>query len=147
MIAEGGLDDLPLLLDHFLDEACAKLEKKKPSVPPQEMKRLAAYDFPGNVRELRSMVYDAVSRQSSPNIFLMDGKPGIPRELPGESAPALLGFSDRLPTLDEAAELLIDEALRRADDNQSVAAKMLGITHQALNRRLRGRTRCSEDTP
>ncbi len=49
-------DDLPLLLDHFLDEACAKLEKKKPSVTPQEMKRLEAYDFPGNVRELRSMV-------------------------------------------------------------------------------------------
>jgi DNA-binding NtrC family response regulator len=83
-----------------------------------------------------------VSRQSSPNLVLMDIKAGIPRELPrepGESAPALLAFSDRLPTLDEAEELLINEALKRADSNQSIAARMLGISHQALNKRLHQR--------
>jgi len=61
--------------------------------------------------------------------------------------PPLLAFSDRLPTLDQAAELLIDEALKRANDNQSIAAGMLGISHQALNKRLRQRVRCSEDAP
>lgn len=136
-------DDLPLLLDHFLDEACAKLEKKKPSVPPRVVELLATHDFPGNVRELRSMVYDSVSRQSSPTLSLTDFKAGIQRETPqepGESAPAVLAFSDRLPTIDQAEELLIDEALKRASGNQSIAAGMLGISHQALNKRLHQRT-------
>ena len=135
-------DDLPLLLEHFLDEACAKLEKKKPSVPPQVLNLLATHHFPGNVRELRSMVYDSVSRQSSPTLALVDFKTGIQRETPqepGESAPALLAFSDRLPTLDQAAELLVDEALKRASGNQSIAAGMLGISHQALNKKLHQR--------
>jgi DNA-binding NtrC family response regulator len=132
-------DDLPLLLDHFVAEACAKLGKKRPSVPPQVLELLFTHDFPGNIRELRSMVYDAVSRQSSPTLSLTGFKAGVQRETPrepGVSTPALLAFSDRLPTLDQAAELLIDEALKRARDNQSIAAGMLGISHQALNRRL-----------
>jgi DNA-binding NtrC family response regulator len=133
----------PLLLDHFLDEACAKLEKKKPTVPPQVLDLLETHHFPGNVRELRSMVYDSVSRQSSPTLSLADFKAGIQRETPrepDEPAPALLAFSDRLPTLDQAAALLIDEALKRASGNQSIAAGMLGVSHQALNKRLHQRT-------
>jgi len=136
-------DDLPLLLDHFLDEACAKLEKKKPSMPPQVLDLLATYSFPGNVRELRSMVYDSVSRQSSSTLSLADFKAGIQRENPqepGEPAPAMLAFSERLPTLDEAEEQLIEEALKRTNGNQSIAAGMLGISHQALNKRLHQRT-------
>ena len=135
-------DDLPLLLDYFLDEACAKLEKRKPCVPRQVLDLLSTHYFPGNVRELRAMVYDSVSRQSSPTLALADFKTGIQRELPqepGESAPPLLAFSDRLPTLDQTAELLIDEALKRAGGNQSIAAGMLGISHQALNKRLNQR--------
>jgi transcriptional regulator with PAS, ATPase and Fis domain len=112
-------------------------------VPPQVLDLLATHHFPGNVRELRSMVYDSVSRQSSSTLSLADFKAGIQRETPqepGESAPVLLAFPDRLPTLDQAAELLIDEALKRAGGNQSIAAGILGISHQALNKRLHQRT-------
>jgi len=135
-------DDLPLLLDHFLEEACAKLGKKKPSVPPQLLGLLATHHFPGNVRELRSMVYDAVSRQSSLTLALADFKTGVHRETPpepGEAAPSLLAFSERLPTLDQASDLLVDEAMKRAHGNQSTAAGMLGISHQALSKRLHQR--------
>ena len=45
-------------------------------------------------------------------------------------------FPDGLPTLKEAAHILISEALRRADGNQGIAAGMLGLTRQALNKRL-----------
>jgi DNA-binding NtrC family response regulator len=135
-------DDLPLMLDHFLEEACTKLGKKKPSVPPQLLGLLATHHFPGNVRELRSMVYDAVSRQSSPTLALADFKAGVHRETPpepGEAAPSLLAFSERLPTLDQASVLLVDEAMKRAHGNQSTAAGMLGISHQALSKRLHPR--------
>ncbi len=135
-------DDLPLLLDHFLDAACAKLGKKKPAVPPQVMELLASYPFPGNVRELRSMVYDAVSRQSSAVLSPSDFKAAMQREAPrepGETASAPIDFPQKLPTLEEVDELLIDEALRRSNGNQSIASGMLGISHQALNKRLHQR--------
>ena len=135
-------DDLPLLLDHFLEQACAKLEKKKPSVPPQLLQLLATHGFPGNVRELRSMVYDSVSRESSATIALVDFRAAVQRETleaEDESAPAMLSFPDKLPTLDQAAEMLIEEALSRSSGNQSIAAGLLGISHQALNKRLRQR--------
>jgi transcriptional regulator with PAS, ATPase and Fis domain len=55
----------------------------------------------------------------------------------------MASFPERLPTLKEAEETLIEalitEALRRADDNQGVAAGLLGISRQALNQRLRRR--------
>jgi DNA-binding protein Fis len=43
---------------------------------------------------------------------------------------------DRLPTLDEAEDALVLEALRRADGNQGIAATLLGLSRQALNKRL-----------
>jgi DNA-binding NtrC family response regulator len=135
-------DDLPLLLEHFLEEACARLGKGKPSVPPRLLRQLETHDFPGNVRQLRSMVYDAVSRQSSPTLDLADFTAGVRREPPlepSESTPPLLAFSEMLPTLDQAEELLIAEALKRANGNQSRAAVMLGMSHQALNKRLQQR--------
>ena len=59
-------------------------------------------------------------------------------------------FSERLPTLKEAeealSEALITEALRRADDNQGIAAGLLGISRQALNQRLRRRQQPERST-
>ena len=54
-------DDLPLLIDHFLNQAASELGKIRPTPPPQLTTLLATYSFPGNVRELRGMIYDAVS--------------------------------------------------------------------------------------
>jgi transcriptional regulator with PAS, ATPase and Fis domain len=61
---------------------------------------------------------------------------------PGAREPAsgdhvVLSFSEQLPTLKQAEDLLIGEAMRRAKGNQAIAALSLGITRQALNRRLR----------
>jgi DNA-binding protein Fis len=57
-----------------------------------------------------------------------------------EEAAGVLSFPDPLPTLKQAEQLLIYEALRRAGGTQSVAAMMLGITRQALNKRLKKST-------
>jgi two-component system nitrogen regulation response regulator GlnG len=48
-------------------------------------------------------------------------------------------FPEHLPTLKEVEEALLTEALSRADGNQGVAAVLLGISRQALNKRLRRR--------
>jgi two-component system, NtrC family, nitrogen regulation response regulator GlnG len=140
------LDDLPLLVDHFLDQAARELKRKRPTPPKELLALLAAHPFPGNVRELRSMVFDAVGSHRSRMLSLQRFKAAIDRtgsshaadprplpERPGEG----IRFSQQLPTLREAERAVIAEALKRAQGNQSVAARMVGITRQALNRRLR----------
>lgn len=140
-------EDLPLLLDHFLGEAAREFGKAKPSYHPALLDLLQGYGFPGNVRELKAMVYDAVSghqgRMLSADAFraiIGVGSSGLPGESSG-AAPAGdrdwgMGL-DPLPTLREASAVLVREALRRANDNQRVAAMLLGITPQALSQRLK----------
>jgi DNA-binding NtrC family response regulator len=136
-------DDLPLLLDHFLDEAARSLGKKKPTAPRQLAPLLATYDFPGNVRELRAMVFDAVSLHKD-RVLSMDAfVEAIGRK--AEAAPAgdlaadanPFSGADRLPTFDEALELLVREAMARAGGNQTLAARLIGISQPALSKRLK----------
>ncbi|MFZ5762169.1 MAG: sigma-54-dependent transcriptional regulator [Thermodesulfobacteriota bacterium] len=143
-------EDIPLLLDRFLAEAAREFDKKKPTYHQELVTLLKGYHFPGNVRELKAMVFDAVSnhpsRMLSAEAFraLMTkerlagaGNLAAASEQGGESG--WLAGLDQLPTIREATRLLIREALRRADNNQRVAAHMLGITPQALNQRLKRR--------
>ena len=53
---------------------------------------------------------------------------------------ALLGFGPQLPSLKQARVLLIEEALRRAGGNQSLAAAMIGVSRQAINKYLQPAT-------
>jgi DNA-binding NtrC family response regulator len=142
-------EDLPVLLDYFLEKAAVSLGKKKPTPPDELLKLLASYHFPGNVRELESMVYNAVSLHASGKLSMDAFKSEIFKKQPAlaggpagamEAAAGVLSFPDPLPTLKQTEQLLIDEALRRADGTQSVAAMMLGITRQALNKRLKKST-------
>jgi two-component system, NtrC family, nitrogen regulation response regulator GlnG len=136
-------DDLPLLVNHFVDSSARALSKVPPAIPPALYSLLKSYSFPGNVRELESMVFDAVARHQGTVLSLQSFKEaiGINLPLPAEdvsaSVPGLSAlFPDALPTLQEAEELLVAEALTRADGNQGVASGLLGISRQALNKRL-----------
>jgi DNA-binding NtrC family response regulator len=57
--------DLPALIHHFVREAAHDLDRKPPVVPERLYRLLSRYEFPGNVRELRAMVFDAVARHTS----------------------------------------------------------------------------------
>ncbi len=134
--------DLPLLVSHFLEEASQKLSKKKLAVPSELIPLLETYDFPGNIRELRSMVFDAVSRQSEKMLSLKSFREAMGRDaqmLSTEQQEELVVFKERLPTLSQAQELLIVEAMKRAKGVKSTAATLLGITPQALGKRLQRR--------
>jgi DNA-binding NtrC family response regulator len=139
-------EDTPLLLNHFLEEAAHSLKKKKPSYPRELLTLLSAYRFPGNVRELQAMVYDAVARHRS-GILAMDSFKEIIEQDQSSSQPAdsashssfrypVTDLFGKFPTLCEMEEYLVSEALKMADNNQGIAASLLGITRQALNKRL-----------
>lgn len=142
-------EDLPLLVDHFLFKSSHNLGKKRPSPPPQLITLLSAYPFPGNVRELEAMVFDAVARHVSGVLSLATFREVIRQHITeslhlpsvaADGATPLLRFPDHLPTLKEAETLLIDEALTRSKGNQGVAASLLGISRTALNKRLKRTT-------
>ena len=140
------LDDLPLLVDHFLTES---LGKKKPTPPPELYSLLSTYHFPGNIRELRSMVFKAVSVHKSKMLSLdtfkahMSDNRDTKIQKAVSTAPSsypqwLLDPSyNSFPTLKQAQKMIIQLAMRRAGNNQSVAAHLLGITPQALSKRLK----------
>ena len=136
-------DDIPLLLEHFLFEAARKLNKKKPPYPVELPLLLNNYSYPGNIREFRSLVYDAMSRHQKHMLSMERFSQVITGSqesrdllLPPESG-TKVDFKHDLPGLKELSELLIREALSRTNGNQSMAAKLIGITPSALNMRLK----------
>lgn len=142
------LDDLELLTEYFLEKAARELNKKKPTAPHELVSLLKTYNFPGNIRELQAMIFDAVSRHKSKVLSLETFKSHIDYDQKHTPLPSadtksddspLITFSSRLPTIKQATELLIDEAMKRAENNQSIAARMLGISQQALSKRLKNR--------
>ena len=85
------------------------------------------------------MIFDAVTKQTSKTLSLALFKEaiGMSAQKPQAVKPEkLLMFAEKLPTVKQAIELLIAEAMKRAKGNQSLAAGLLGISHQALNKRL-----------
>jgi DNA-binding NtrC family response regulator len=140
-------DDLPLLLDHFLAEAAAKLGKRKPTPPKELVVLLSTYSFPGNIRELEAMVYDAVSQHTGRTLSMKSflARIGSQAEHTAlEASPVSenpFAFMTDLPTLQRAGQLLIDEAMQRSAGNQSIAARLLGISQPALSKRLKEKRR------
>jgi len=136
-------DDIALLLDHFLEETALSFGKKVPTYPKELITLLATYSFPGNLRELRSMVYDAMSVHSSHmlsmNTFLLamevQGEGPAPVNCGGEQN-VFLTWAE-IPTLGSAVEQLVAEAMRRSDNNQTIASRLLGISQPALSKRLK----------
>ena len=138
------LDDLGVLVDHFVNKASRALAKNRPRVPNEVIPLLKSYSFPGNIRELEGMIFDAVVRHRSRTLSLesfrlaigersISARDAIEKGGIGES---VFSIFPSLPTLKDATEMLIEEALRRSDMNQTVAARQLGLTRKALNKRL-----------
>lgn len=137
-------DDIELLVGYFLEEAAKEFEKTIPTPPPELFTLLSTYHFPGNIRELKGMVYDAVSRHRGGVLSTETFRNRITSNevqtgtglLQPDNEGGLFFFPEQLPTIKELEQALVDEALRRAKSNQTVAAQLLGLTRSALNKRL-----------
>ncbi len=133
------LDDIPLLVRHFADSLAAELGRPAPDVSPALIDWLRGHTFPGNVRELRSMIADALSHDGSgllsPSSFRpRQAPPAGERGAPGTAAEPTFGAV--LPSIRHCIDALIAESLRRTGGVQADAARLLGISAAALSRRL-----------
>ena len=140
------LEDIPVLLEHFLDEAARTFKKKKPAYPHELKTLLSTYDFPGNVREMKAIVFDAVARHGAGVLSMESFREVIgtrPVPVSAGSNPAKAAVEmvtsalQRLPTVREVEDYLIGEAMKAANGNQGIAASLIGFTRQTLNKRLK----------
>ena len=126
-------DDLPLLIQAFIDEFNARDNRNVRSVSTAAMRLLAHYDWPGNVRELRNVIERA--------IILARGELIEPAHLPvfgAHPAAAPVNGLTIAPgmTVDEAEQKLIVATLDSAGGNKTRAAEMLGISLKTLHNKL-----------
>lgn len=134
-------EELPEMISHFLHQAAQELNKRTPTPPPELITLLTNHPFPGNLRELRAMCYDAVAHHEKGLLSMAVFKQAldvnhVPSPVSTETIRDKLIIPGPLPTLKEAEDFLLDEALQRAAGNQGIAASMLGISRRALNGRL-----------
>ncbi len=130
------IDDLPLLCDSLL-RALTPEGEKAPRVSPGALRLLRSLPYPGNVRELRHILLRAKMAAVGGLIdsTVLQGL-GFQDPVAGPGNASVL-FPGKLPTVREVVDALVQEALRRAGGRQNVAGAMIGISPQAISKRLR----------
>lgn len=123
------VEDIPLLVDHFLRVYSRKYQKSLSGVTPATMRKLEKYRWPGNVRELQHAVERAVIMSDSPSLQPSDFF--FTAHAPGSDTLAI----ERL-NLEEVEKTVIRKALSKHRGNVTQAAHELGLTRAALYRRL-----------
>ncbi len=129
-------EDIPTLVDYYLDISAKRMEIKTPKVDPEVYQLLQNYDFPGNVRELKNFIERAT--------ILCEGDTLLPDHFSlnnngqaSENKPKLFQEQEVVFDLEVNEKRIIQQALEKAAGNKSKAAVLLNITWQALDRRLK----------
>lgn len=132
-------EDIPLLARHFLSVADGSAAKTDALLPDTLIKAMQTYSFPGNVRELKNFIERIIINSripGAPAITTLSELCPVSRctdSLTGCCAPAPFSGTLDLNALEKQA---ISIALERSGGVQTVAAEMLGISRQALDRRI-----------
>src|ERR1700738_4464897 len=134
-------DDIPLLIRAFLRQFSKANDKQGVDVTPEAMKALLTYNWPGNVRQLRTAIEHGVVMATGPNITVRD-LPFALRQVAGVALPRGISpakaFGEKASPLDlhETERKLILQALATTNGNVTAAAKKLGISRRTLHRKI-----------
>ncbi|QSE95860.1 sigma-54-dependent transcriptional regulator [Fulvivirga lutea] len=122
-------EDIPILLDHFIQIFCKKYQKPLISVDEQVIEKLKVYPWPGNVRELQHATERAIILSEEKTIYNAD-------QFISSSAASSSHTAEDAVTLDEMEKVFIKKTLDENAGNVTNTAKQLGLTRTALYRRL-----------
>ncbi len=130
--------DIPVLIDHFLKMFSKKHGKKIKGVTQEARRRLFAYDWPGNVRQLRNAIESMVVVDFD-ELLDVDDLPEEMTERDEVAEPTAGATLARLvgKPMAEVERLFIAETLQAASGNREEAAKMLGIGERTLYRKIK----------
>jgi len=126
-------DDIPLLVNYYVDTFNTEFRKRLRGVEPSAMEVLRTYGWPGNVRELRNVVERAMLLAEGPTLTVAD----VPAAAAG---PVRLTEQVALPAagidLEQLEQSLVVQALERSGWNQTKAAGMLGLNRDQIRYRV-----------
>ena len=134
-------EDIPYLVDHFIERFAESSGKPIEGISPEALKLLVDFHWPGNVRELENIIERAVVMAAGTRIGTADIRLDVAAPGSNAAASAAGGSSATmfLPdgmTLEQYEDKLIHDALRQAGGNKSQAARLLGLSRNALRYRL-----------
>ena len=127
--------DVPLLLEHFLNELTREHGREVKGINPEARAALARYPWPGNVRELRNVVENMVLLARGTTLDIED----VPVSVRGVSASGAVagGYELAGRSLAEVERELIRTNLELVAGNRNQASKILGIGERTLYRKIK----------
>jgi two-component system response regulator AtoC len=126
-------EDIPFLAEHFVKKLRKDLGASTQSISEGAIQRLLEYHWPGNVRELENVIERSMVLATGAVLEAGDIRLDL---APKSRIAANDGFLPEGMTLDDYERSIIREALHRANGNKSQAARLLGLTRNALRYRL-----------
>ncbi len=133
MLHERG-EDIPLLMDHFLNKKCAEMNVPLKTIAKKTLEKIFDYHWPGNVRELENEIERLVVLSGDDKVITPDllssriyEDDSVPSDLQGVNTQGKLKDA-----LEELEKLMIGEGLKRCNFNKSKLAKELGISRAGL---------------
>lgn len=129
-------DDIPILIDYFMNRISKKLNKKPYPLTEVQMEQLMNYEWPGNIRELENFVELIINAESMPIEMPKEGGQSVHSLSPWENerAPWDLKTEDQDISLEELERQYILRTLAKYHSNISLSAKALGISRNTLYR-------------
>ena len=125
--------DIPALANYFLNRFCLAQERPLPEPSPDFMAVLMQSDWAGNVRELQNYIERVLAMSTGP---ILRPDP-LPRDLQDRGMIRPSRGRPLADTVDDVERRMVKEALKKAEGNQSQAARLLGLTEQSLRYRIR----------
>ena len=128
-------EDIPFLAEHFVQKLWKDVGSTASAISEEAIQKLMQYHWPGNVRELENVIERSLVLASGAELTAADIRLDSAPRAHRPAADSEYAIPEGL-TLDEYEQAIIRDALKRANNNKSQAARMLGLTRNALRYRL-----------
>lgn len=128
-------EDIPLLALYFTLQLAAQTGKPIDGIEDSALNMLCAYDYPGNVRELRNIIESSIIHCRHDGVLTGDDLPNVLVTSTARSDPAARWPMDSI-RFEDVEKTLYREALSRTQENVSAAARLLGLSRGKLRRRI-----------
>ncbi len=127
------VDDIAILVDHFINKYCSRINSEPKEIAPDVMGAFLKYNWPGNVRELENIIERAILLSRS-NTITLDDFPSKITEYKGKAI--VSDDQPETPTLESIEKAYIYFVMSQSKGKKAKAAKVLGIDNSTLYRKL-----------